>query len=108
MYLFKYFDLFTDNMGVVYLRTKPNLTRREARWVEFLADYDFTCHHQCGKTNVADALSRRPDHDCLIAGHQGRDRTYLKLSRHVYWPGMSRSIQQFVKTCDRCQRVKGS
>ena len=66
MYLFKHFDLFIDNMGVVYLRTKPNLTRRETRWVEFLADYDFTCHHQSGKTNVADALSRRPDYDCQI------------------------------------------
>ena len=38
VYLFKHFDLLTDNMEVVYLRTKPNLTKREARWVEFLAD----------------------------------------------------------------------
>lgn len=66
LYLFKHFDLYTDNMGVVYLRTKPSITRREARWVEFLADYDFTIHHQSGKTNVADPLSRRPDYDCQI------------------------------------------
>ena len=34
--------------------------------MEFLADYDFTSHHQSGKTNVADAVSRRPDYDCQI------------------------------------------
>ena len=191
MYLFKHFDLYTDNMDVIYLRTKPCITKREARWVEFLADYDFTTHHRSGDSNVADPLSRRPDyqlnglefslevqpevsqlickeydkdsellpiikrlkassedaihkrytwnentqrlylissgqsrlcipqgslrlqllqenHDCAIAGHQGRYRTYLKLSRHFYWPGMGKSVQKFVKSCDRCQRVKGS
>ena len=29
-------------MAVVYFRTKSSLTKREARWVEFLADFDFT------------------------------------------------------------------
>ena len=191
VYLFRHFQLYTDNMGVVYLRTKPNLTKREARWIEFLADYDYTVHHKPGKCNIADPLSRRPDlelngiefsldvnqgianqisagydsdpelspvikrlmacsedamheryvwnsvdrrlylvtsgdarlciprgpvrlqllkqnHDCLTAGHPGRDRTYLKLSRYFYWPGMRSTVKDFVKSCDRCQRVKGS
>ena len=41
------------------------------------------------------------------AGHPGRDRTYLKLSRYFHWPGMSNSMKDVVKSCDRCQRVKG-
>ena len=61
-YLFGHFDVFTDNMAVVHLRTKPTLTKREARWVELLADFDFTVHHKPGRDNAAaDALSRRPD-----------------------------------------------
>ena len=52
------FDLMTDNMGVVYLRTKPTLTKREARWVEFLADYDFMVFHKPGKKNIADPHCR--------------------------------------------------
>ena len=48
-------------MAVTYLRTKHHLSKREARWVEFLADYHFTIHHKPGKDNVADPLPRRPD-----------------------------------------------
>lgn len=190
MYLFEHFDVMTDNMAVLYLRSKPSISKREARWVEFFADYNFTIHHRAGKSNIADPLSRRPDlelngieysldihpdtataisagysedqemapiierletsskdamhdryvwnavdrrlyltsggetrlciprgsvrlqllkqhHDCLTAGHPGRDRTYLKISRYFYWPGMSKSVKKFVQTCDRCQRVKG-
>ena len=66
MYLFSHFEVYTDDMGVLHLRTKPNLTKREARWVEFLADYDFTVRHQSRKINIAEPLSRRPDYDCQL------------------------------------------
>ena len=46
-------------------------------------------------------------HDDLIAGgHQGIDRTFAALALRVYWPGMHRSMQNYVKSCDTCQRVK--
>ena len=40
LYLFHPFELVADNLGVTYLQTKKNLTKREARWVEFLANFD--------------------------------------------------------------------
>ena len=49
VYLFNHFDVYTDNMGVVYLQTKPNLTKREARWTEFLADFNFTVQLSYGR-----------------------------------------------------------
>ena len=191
LYLFRHFDVFTDNMGVTALFSKAKLTKREARWVEQLSDFDFSVHHKHGQDNEADALSRRPGlqlnaveyvldidddlaktisdgykqdkdlapiitrlsssekdnlhdryhwdggtrrlflincsphrlcipsgpirlrllqefHDCISSGHPGRDRTYSRLSRHYYWPGIGKDVKKFVKTCDVCQRTTGS
>ena len=55
--MFRLFELVTDNLGVTYLQTKKNLEKREARWVEFLADFDVTLVHRPGKENIADPLS---------------------------------------------------
>ena len=48
-------------------------------------------------------------HDTLApGGHQGVDRTYAALSAHVFWPNMWRSVQNYVRKCDACQRNKAS
>ena len=57
LYLSKHFDVFTDNQAVVYLRTKPHLSKREEIWVQFLAEFHFSVHLVPGKHNTADALT---------------------------------------------------
>ena len=42
-------------------------------------------------------------HDAPFAGHMGRDRTLSLLTRHYYWPGMSRDVAEYVRTCPTCQ-----
>ena len=45
--------------------TQPNLSKRQARWVEMLGEFDFEVVHRPGKSNVvADALSRLSIVDC--------------------------------------------
>ncbi|GBG79634.1 hypothetical protein CBR_g29784 [Chara braunii] len=58
------FTVRTDNFVVQAFLTKPKLTPRQARWWHDLSELSFTTKHIKGETNrVADALSRRPDHD---------------------------------------------
>ena len=59
LYLFKHFDVYTDNQIVLYLRSKSNQSKRESRWVEFLADFHFSTHHVPGRNNPADPPSRQ-------------------------------------------------
>ena len=54
------FELRTDHCGLKYLFDQPTLNSSQARWLEFLCEFDFEIKHIKGKENkVADALSRK-------------------------------------------------
>ncbi|KAE8656709.1 hypothetical protein F3Y22_tig00116997pilonHSYRG00207 [Hibiscus syriacus] len=54
------FIVFTDNIANSYFLTHKKLSPKQARWQEFLAEFDFSFEHKSGKVKfVADALSRR-------------------------------------------------
>ena len=56
------FTLLSDHDSLKYHKTMPNLSGRLARWIEKMAEFDYTLQHIPGKDNVvADALSRRAD-----------------------------------------------
>ena len=52
----------TDHKSLIHFQTQPMLSGRQTRWLETLADYDYTIEYVKGEDNeVADALSRRGD-----------------------------------------------
>jgi hypothetical protein len=56
-----HFTVVTDHNPLVHLNTQSNLSRRQARWMEYLQRFHFSWVYRPGKDNVvADALSRRP------------------------------------------------
>jgi hypothetical protein len=55
--------VYTDHKNLLYFTTTKKLNRRQARWAEELANYNFEILYTKGSENVkADALSRRADY----------------------------------------------
>jgi transposase InsO family protein len=42
------------------------------------------------------------------AGHWGRDRTLLRLSRHCVWPSMTKEVEDYCRSCAVCCANKSS
>ena len=55
-------EVLTDHNNLKYFMGQPSLNGRQARWAMKLSSFDFFISHRSGKTNPADAPSRRPDY----------------------------------------------
>ena len=54
------FCILTDHHPLKYLDTQKSLSRKQARWVEFMQEFNYEINYIKGKSNiVADALSRK-------------------------------------------------
>ena len=81
-------EFFLDQEGLLYRHREPN-------------------HHQLvvPKNLIQEVI--KENHNPVYAGHPGIKRTHQLLSQRYWWPGMRRSIEDYVKKCDSCQRYKG-
>jgi hypothetical protein len=43
------------------------------------------------------------EHDSKVAGHFGRERTLVLLTRNFYWMNMKRDVKKYCSECDKCQ-----
>jgi hypothetical protein len=46
------------------------------------------------------------EHDSQVAGHFGQKKTLELITRNFYWPSMEDWVNQYVRSCDECQRNK--
>ena len=54
------FELRMDHCGLKYLFDQPTLNARQARWLEFLCEFDFEIKHiNVKKNKVVDVLNRK-------------------------------------------------
>ncbi|UYV74940.1 K02A2.6-like [Cordylochernes scorpioides] len=50
----------------------------------------------------------RSFHDAPTAGHLGFAKTYVRIRRRFFWPGLFRSVRNYVGHCRECQRRKST
>jgi len=73
----------TDHKNLQYFRNPRKITGRQARWIEFLQDFNYTLEHIPGSANtVADLLSRRKDLNKGVDSNEPR----ILLPDHLFAP----------------------
>jgi Integrase zinc binding domain len=45
-------------------------------------------------------------HSHPAVGHPGLARTFEQITRQYWWPGMRKTIAQYIRNCDTCTRSK--
>jgi RNase H-like domain found in reverse transcriptase len=55
--------VLTDHSNLKYYRHPQKISRRVARYLPKMAEFDFELVYKPGSSNKADHLSRRPDYD---------------------------------------------
>ena len=74
--------VYSDHLTLQHLQTQPHLSRKQARWLEFLGEFgnSLIIKYKPGKQNPADPFSRRPD--LKVAAN-----TLTKVSLRPNWLG---------------------
>ncbi len=44
-------------------------------------------------------------HDGLFAGHLGVNKTYDRVIRHFFWPGIKKDVASYCRSCHVCQKI---
>jgi hypothetical protein len=75
--------VYTDHKNLEYFATSKVLTRRQARWSEHLAEFNFKVIYRPGEKNTkADVLSRRWDY-ALKEGGEASPVSFFKTGQYV-------------------------
>ncbi len=44
-------------------------------------------------------------HENVLAGHLGVNKTFQRITKHFFWPGIKSAVSNFCRSCDVCQRA---
>ena len=62
------FEIWNDHVNLQWFMKRQDLNRRQARWAQYLSQFNFKWTHKAGSTmGKADALSRQEDHAVGVA-----------------------------------------
>ena len=121
------FKVVSDHKPLTWIMNVKDPGSRLLRWRIQLEEYDYEIVYKPGVQNSnADALSRignivkqeneieeidsdmklkilKENHDSILGGHRGMNKTYESIKRYYQWPNMKSEVEEYVKKCAKCQ-----
>ncbi|CAB4003876.1 Hypothetical predicted protein, partial [Paramuricea clavata] len=78
---------------------KNDILMRKWRPPDVSVDDERPARHQTAIPKPHREEVLRPAHETPLSGHPGINKTYEKITRHFYWPGVRKTVAEFRKTC---------
>jgi hypothetical protein len=118
------FKTVSDHKPFTWIMSVKDPGSRLLRWRIQLEEYDYEIVYKSGVQNSnAGALSRinalagddsessgidqeikikilQENHDSVLGGHKGMNKTYEAIKSHYQWPNMRKEIENYVKKCE--------
>ena len=106
----RHFIVQTDHHSLVYFMKQQNMSNRQARWSELIQQYDFTIEYKAGESNVvADALSRRADHEMKADSNKQVKSTSTSLNQistlTITHENILTQIKQAYQLDEQCKQI---
>lgn len=89
------------NASVVYFLDNGLLMRRWRSTVDMESNWNDVFQIVVPVPYIQQVLSLAHDH--VLSGHLGITKTYNRILRHFFWPGLRKDMSQYCRTCDTCQ-----
>ena len=101
-----------DTWAKKFCSKKSALFRRRRRSKTWTVDFEELVRHNERLYVLENAAVRKKliskNHDDSLADHFGLDKTFELLQKKYYWADCDKQTNEYVKTCDICQRIKAS
>ena len=93
-----------DKESVGYIM-KNDILMRKWRPSDVPADDDWSVRYQVVVPKAYRSEILHLAHEIPMGGHLGITKTFDKITRYFYWPGIRKDISEFCRTCYSCQVV---
>jgi hypothetical protein len=94
---------YSDRVRLDQPEEKDELIQRDGRLFTRMGGQLYVPGDRALRTHLI-----RECHDAATGGHLGRDKTLEQMKRRFFWHGMAKQVEEYVTTCDACQRNKPS
>jgi hypothetical protein len=97
------------DFGEAYEAAENLVLRDQSPWIDYMIQEGllFRGNQLCIPNFSMRENLLKEKHSGGLAGHFGHDKTFARLSKSYFWPGMRADVKRFVERCRICQHSKG-
>ena len=92
-------------LNPVCFYVKSGVLMRKWRPLDVPIDEEWKTHHQIVTPHIYRQEILRLAHDNAMSGHLGVTKTYQRILKYFFWPGLMKDVKRHCRSCHVCQMI---